>query len=123
MDRYAPLNQIEHSLLSMQVDDSEPLFILYADTKRDFENTDLDTILKSIIKLVELGYSKCLVHKDDKWDVYDNISLKDLQDRFAGLSEKEKLEYPIYIDEYYFQITEMGRIEEAKEIYDRYYPD
>jgi hypothetical protein len=116
------LDRTEHHLLSMQMDDSEPLFILYADTVRDVEGATLDTVLEALIKLINLGFSKCIQKKWGKWRPCENLTLEILKKRFKGLSEEKKKQYPEYISEYYFEITAEGRLEEAKEIYDDYYP-
>ena len=116
------LNRIEHHLLSMQVDDDEPLFILYADTKRDIRGTTLDQILKALVKLLGMGLSECLIKNGGKWQKCENLTLSDLKRRFEGQSEEDKLKYPIHTDEYYFKITAKGKLEEAKKIYDAYYP-
>ncbi len=116
------LNRIEHHLLSMQCNDIEPLFILYADTKRDIDGTTLDLVLKALLKLVDLGFSECIIHDGEKWKSYRHLTLPDLKKRFEGQTEEEQVEYPMHTDEYYFKITEKGRKEEAKEIYDSYYP-
>jgi hypothetical protein len=115
------LNKIEHHLLSMQVDDSEPLFILYADTKRDIKGTTLDIILTALIRLIYLGFSDCLQEKEGKWQICENITLNDLKKRFEGQSDDEQLKYPIHINEYYFKITQKGEEEENRDIYDSYY--
>jgi len=116
------LNRLEHSLLSMQVDDIEPLFILYADTIRDIEGTTLDLVLRALVKLVNLGFSRCILEEEGELRPYKKPTFNELKRRFDGLSEEEKKEYPMNRPEYYFEITEKGRVEEAKEIYDAYYP-
>jgi len=116
------LNRVEHHLLSMQVDDTEPLFILYSDTKRDIEGTTLNQILHALIKLTHKGFSVCIIKKGEKWQQCKKLTLTDLKRRFKGQSEEEKTEYPMYVNEYYFKITEKGKLEESKEIYNTYYP-
>jgi hypothetical protein len=117
------LNRLEHNLLSMQVDDIEPLFILYAETSRDIEGTTLDLVLQALLKLVDMGFSQCLLGVEGKWEPCHKLTLKDLRLRFAGQSEEEQKEYPMHVDEYYFKATDQGKVEEAKAIYDVYYPD
>jgi hypothetical protein len=121
MEKTMVLNRLEHHLLSMQVDDIEPLFILYADTIRDIEESNLDLILQALVKLVESGYSKCIQKKWGKWKPCTNMSIETLRRRFAGLSEEKRKEYPLRVPEYYFEVTEKGRIEEAQEVYAEYY--
>jgi hypothetical protein len=117
------LNRLEHSLLSMQMDDIEPLFILYADTMRNIEGANLELILQALIKLVNIGFSKCIQHKWGKWRPCNDPSIDKLRHRFDGLSEEKRRKYPEFLCEYYFEITEKGRLEEAKDIYDEYYPN
>jgi hypothetical protein len=117
------LNRLEHNLLSRQVDDIEPLFILYADTNRDIEGATLDSILQALVKLVNLGYSQCMKNKEGKWQLCKTLTFEDLKNRFEGQSEEEKKQYPMHVNEYYFEATEQGRTEEAKEIYNAYYPE
>jgi|WetSurMetagenome_2_1015567.scaffolds.fasta_scaffold577294_1 hypothetical protein len=123
MNSQRTLNKLEHNLLSMQVMDSEPLFILYADTTRDMPDVSLDMVLESLLKLISLGLSRVMVHEDEGWRYITNISLHDLEKRFQGQSDKEKKEYPKHLNEYYFEITDEGRKEESKEVYSIYYPD
>jgi hypothetical protein len=117
------LNHLEHNLLSMQVDDIEPLFILYADTIRDVKGATLDTILQALTKLMNLGYTQCTRNEEGTWHPCNNLTFEDLKNRFEGQSEEEKKQYPMHVNEYYFQITDKGREEEAKTIYDAYYPE
>ena len=116
------LNRLEHNLLSMQVDDVEPMFVLYADTVRDVEGATLDLVAQALARLVELGLSRCYV-VDKEWTRCERLTFEDLKRRFHGLSEKERREYPLYVPEYYFEITDRGRTEEAKEVYAAYYRD
>jgi hypothetical protein len=122
MEESQVLNRIEHHLLSKQVDDIEPLFILYADTIRDIEGANLDLILLALIKLTGAGYSNCTQKKWGKWRPCKDLSIETLRRRFTGLSEQKRRKYPMRVSEYYFQATKEGRLEEAKEIYSGYYP-
>jgi len=121
MTKELTLNSIEHHLLSIQVDDIEPLFILYADTKRDIRGASLDLVLEALMKLIDIGFSECIINRRGRWQQIKNLTLNDLKQRFESQSEEEKLQYPKHTNEYYFKITENGRIEEAKEIYKTYY--
>lgn len=123
MNEEKKLNRLEHHLLSMQMDDIEPLFILYADTMRDIKGANLELILQALIKLVNMGFSKCIQHKWGKWRPCKDLSIEKLRRRFAGLSEQKRRKYPEYFCEYYFKITQKGRLEEIKDIYNEYYPD
>ena|ERR1039457_2761162 len=89
----------------MQVDDIEPLFILYADTMRDIQGANLDPILHALVKLVGIGYSKCTQKKWGKWRPCKDLSVETLRRRFMGLSEQKKREYPMRVSEYYFEAT------------------
>ena len=46
-----------------------------------------------------------------------------LNKRFAGQSEEQRREHPLYKREYYFDATAEGRLEEAKDVYNAYYPE
>src|ERR1039458_2425032 len=105
----------------MQTNDLEPLYILYSDAARDIEDANLDLVLQALIRLVTLGFSRCLQKKHETWRPCKAITLEDLKKRFVGLSDQEKKEYPMNTPEYYFEITEKGREEEAKQTYDAYY--
>jgi hypothetical protein len=52
----------------------------------------------------------------------DKLTFSELQKRCVGLSDEELKQYP-HVKEYWFEPTEQGRIEEAKSIYDDYYPE
>jgi hypothetical protein len=121
MEKTMVLNRLEHHLLSMQVDDIEPLFILYADTMRDIEEANLDLIVQGLAKLIESGYSICKQKKWGKWRLCKDLTVDKLKKRFLGLSEEKRKKYPIHFSEYYFEITETGKLEEKKDIYDVYY--
>jgi hypothetical protein len=114
------LSRIEHNLLSMQMEDIEPLFVLYASINRDIEGATLDLILKALIKLVKLDLSHVYI-VDTERKLIPKITLKNLKRRFKDLPKQEWGKYP-ETPEYYFEITEQGRQEEAKQKYDVYYP-
>ena len=116
------LNRLEHNLLTSQMDDIEPLFVLYAEARRYIEEATLDLVLEALIKLVDMGFSECIIERGGSLKPYEALTLNDLKQRFEGQTEEEKLEYPMHTHEYYFKITEKGRLEEAKDIYDAYYP-
>ena len=98
-------------------------YTLYAGTIRDVEGATLDLVLQALIKLVSLGYTQCIRNEEGTWVPCNNVTFEDLKNRFEGQSEEEKKQYPMHVNEYYFQITDKGRAEEAKDIYDAYYPE
>ncbi len=53
------LNRLEHYLLTSQMDDTEPSFVLYRMAMRNVEGATLDLISQALIKLVSMGLSKC----------------------------------------------------------------
>ncbi len=120
------LNGIEHYLLSLQTFDIIPLYSFYADTFRDVEGpikgATLEIILQALVKLVEMGFSKAYLVDGERQPV-EKLTLADLKQHFAGMTEEEKSKYPMYVPEYYFEITEKGKEEEAKAVYDAYYPE
>jgi hypothetical protein len=59
MNNNEVLTIIEHNLLSNQIDDIEPLFILYLDMKRDFPEITTDQVLDALVKLVKMVFSEC----------------------------------------------------------------
>jgi hypothetical protein len=117
------LNRLEHNILSLLTDDSKPLFIIYTDTIKDIEGSNLDLILQALVKLVEVGYSISTQKKWGKWRPCLDISTEKLKRQFIGQSQKKKKSYPKCISGYYFEITEMGSIEEAKAMYEKYYEE
>jgi hypothetical protein len=114
------LSKLEHRLLSMQVDDDEPLFVLYGDTVRDAPGVDLEQVLRALIELLDMGLSKCYLF-DGKRRPAVGVTIDDLMKRFEGMSEAERKQYPS-VPEYYFEITLEGKSEEAKDVYSAYYP-
>jgi hypothetical protein len=121
VDKSRYLNRLEHHLLSMQVDDIEPLFILYVDTISYIEEANLDLIVQGLVKLFESGYSICKQKKWGRWRLCKDLREDILKRRFLGLSEEKRKKYTIHFSEYYFEITEKGRLEEQKDIYNVYY--
>jgi hypothetical protein len=128
MNKQPLLNRLEHNLLAMQMDDEEPLFILYADTMRDIEGATLHLIIQALVKLVRLGFSKCyFVANGDfpsnvEWKPIDKPTIEGLKRHANAYSEEDLKTYPKYGD-YYFQITDKGMIEGAKDIYASYYSE
>ena len=116
------LTELEYRLLSRQMDDDEPLFILYADITRDFEGITLDSVLQTLVKLVQLGFSECTVYSydSDSWESRGAISLEELRRHCEGRTEEDLRQHPD--PEYYFEATKLGRSEALREIYARYYP-
>ena len=80
----------------MQVDDIEPLYILYADTIRDVQGANLEVILQALIKLLQAGYCRCTQKKWGKWRSCVGITVDRLRQRFARLSEDKRKCYPQY---------------------------
>lgn len=119
----ATLNRLEHNILSLLTNFTVPLYAIYVDMTRDFNRVSLDTILQALVRLVEIKFAECYVVTDIDPKHTEKLTLDDLQQRCSGLSEKELREYPMHAPEYEFKITDKGIEEEAKEIYDAYYPE
>ena len=116
----ASLNNLEHNILSLLTNFPTPLYSIYADMMRDFENINLDKILHALVRLVELSLSKCYLVENGRKPI-EKLTIDDLRQRCVGLAEEELRKYPLYTGEYEFEITEKGREEEAKDIYNVYY--
>ena len=122
MSQGMALTELEYRLLSRQMDDDEPLFILYADITRDFEGITLDSVLQTLVKLVQLGFSKCLVssYVNESREPRETVTIEELRRHCEGRSEEDLRQHPD--PEYYFEATKLGRSEALREIYARYYP-
>jgi hypothetical protein len=118
----AELNRLEHNILSLLTNFIVPLYAIYADMMRDLDKVSLDTILGALVRLVEMDFAECYMVTDSGPKRIERLTLYDLQQRCSGLSEKELAEYPVYVPEYEFKITEKGITEETRDIYDAYYP-
>ena len=115
------LTRLEHCLLSRTIDDIEPLHILYKDARRDFKELTFTSFIEALVKLYNLGYVEAIIENIGKPE--KEMSKDDLLEHYHGdLTEKEINIYPD-VTEYYFKATPEGRLEEAKDIYDQYYPD
>ena len=128
MNEHLILSRLEHNLLSMIAFDEEPLFVLYRDTMRDIEGATLDLIVQTLVKFVRMGFIKCyfitnghLYVKSERKPI-DEPTVDELKRHASAYSEEDLRYYPSHGD-YYFQITEKGEAEEAKDIYDIYYPE
>lgn len=117
-----PLDRLEHYLLTSQMDDIEPLFVLYRGTMREVEGASLDLILHGLVKLVTMGLSKCYM-SNSHLRPCKRVTFEMLQKRFTGQTEEQRKEHPLYKREYYFEITSEGKLEESKAIYDAYYKE
>lgn len=117
------LSRLEHSLLSTTADVIAPLYSLYDDVMREIEGADLEQVLQALMKLVELGLCRCLLDvKNRGWEPVEHLNIEDLRRRCSGHMEEKYLGYPDVI-EYWFEITDKGRKEEARDIYEVYYQD
>lgn len=128
------LNRLEHSLLSSTANGDDPLHVLYHDAVRDIAGANLYTVLEAMIKLLDLGFLECRISYFGDWRECVKITFADLERQFESHSAK-LLPVPKSIkhmtneyveelaNEYYFKITEKGKLEEAKDIYESYYPE
>jgi hypothetical protein len=117
------LDNTEHRLLSMHVDDIEPLFVLYNEIRKSIPRITISLVSKALIKLVNMGFLECFWVTKEKWLKCKSITLNDIEERIKSLTDEENEQYQsIIIDDYYFKITKQGKLEEAKEIYNSYYP-
>lgn len=126
MQQQNVLSELESHLLSSMVDDREPLYVLYSDMmRRRVEGANLESVLQALVKLVSLGFAKCFFDYGErgKRKECNSLSIQDLLKHCSGRTEDELREYPLDSGEYEFEASPEGRIEEAKDIYDKYYPD
>ncbi len=115
------LNRLEHLLLTTQMDDWEPLFLLYRVARYRMEGSTLDMILEALVKLFDMHLINAyLVNGGTK--VIEKLIVEELRLHCEGRSEEELSEYPPTA-EYYFKPTKEGRMEEGKDIYASYYPE
>ncbi|HUV51759.1 MAG TPA: hypothetical protein VMW64_01625 [Dehalococcoidia bacterium] len=124
MQQQNALSELEFHLLSSMVDDREPLYVLYSDMVRwGVRGADLESVLQALVKLVKLGFAKCLFDYGEggKRKECNSLSIQDLQKHCSGRTEEELREYPLDSGEYEFEPTPEGRKEEAKEIYQKYH--
>jgi len=89
----------------------------------------LDLILEALVKLVDAGLTNCFF-QDDKppntITLCENITIDQLKKHCSNRTEEELREYPEYRDgesdgEYNFEATDKGKLEESKDIYEKYY--
>jgi len=108
----------------MHVDDVEPLLVLYNDIcNRDIVLATINQISRALAKLLKLGLSECFwVTVDGKWEKCSQISFQDLEKHIKNYTPEENASHQsILISDYYFKITQQGRLEETKKEYDSYY--
>lgn len=121
------LNRLEHFVLSSLCDDIEPLHMLYADSRRELPDVTVDSFILALLKLYRLGLIKpCFFdYTRSKYHPLKELNGESLQKHFSMRTEAQARQYPkeSFGGEYFFEITEKGREEEAKEAYSKYYPD
>lgn len=121
------LNRLEHFVLTSLCDDIEPLHMLYADALRELFHVDSSSFIAALVKLYRLGLAKPYFfdYARSKYLPVEKVTEASLQKHFSRRSEDKLRQYPdgSFGGEYFFEITEAGRKEEAKEIYGEYYPD
>lgn len=118
------LSRLEHDLLSSFVTDMESLYLLHADARRDLRTSTQD-IVDALLLLVRLGFARAYFIGDYSrgYERRMEVSKEELLNHLSGY-EDEYLLYPREgkVGEYHFAVTDEGRVEEAKEQYDAYYP-
>lgn len=117
----ASLNRLEHDILSLLQNFTCPLYSIYVDMTRDLEGVDISLLWFTLGKLLDSGYIKASRVADGRTQV-TQLTDKDLKKYIEGRSEEDLRNYP-FGTEYEFTITDMGRNEESKDIYDAYYPE
>ncbi len=122
MENQGELNRLEHFILSISVDDIEPLYVIYRQAKDDVPGATIDSIISTLIKLTKLGYLECLIDSHGR-KLCENITENQLKEHCQGKSEHELRDYPFDKNfEYEFRATRAGRVEESNDIYEEYYP-
>ncbi len=117
----ATLNRLEHSILSLiQTCTTVPLYSIYSDMTRDLVGTDLTLVWSASARLLELGLVSAFYVVNSRTRV-SRLTAEQLKRYARGRSEDELRKYPLRTGEYEFTITDKGRAEEAKDIYNDYY--
>ncbi len=122
------LSKLEHFVLGMTALGSEvaaaweDIHIIY-DLARKRLNPDIkfDEVVEALVKLFDMGYTECRLEETIPRQIY-HMTTAELLEHYGGrLTEEEINIYPKVIV-HAFRATKKGREEEAKDIYDVYYP-
>jgi len=102
------------------MNDWERINVVFKDTRRDFPDVTFEQMVEVLVMLLDMGYVDCYMevesspvtelHKEEMLEYYG-----------GGLNEREIEIYP-KVPAHYFHVTQKGREEEDKDIYDVYYP-
>ena len=121
------LSRLEHLLLSTMCEDREPFHALYADSIREIPGLPAQHVIEGLLQLYRLGFAKCYFFNDTtgRYEPRASMSREALLKHCASRTPEELGKWPDESlgGEYFFDITDEGRREEAKEIYAEYYPD
>jgi len=115
------LSSLEHSILGIALIHWEPVHVLYKDALSEFDGVTFASVIEALVRLFNKGYVECQILEDSDKPVY-KLSKKELLEHYGGdLSEDEINIYPkVAVHE--FRATPKGKEEEAKDIYNVYYP-
>jgi len=120
------LTRLEHRVLSGACNGKEPLHILFSEAKRDLGDVSPADFIGVIAKLVGLGYLSAYFfsYATTQYQRLPFVAEGVLMAHCAGRTYAELLDYPPESKdgEYFFEVTDLGRAEEAKDVYSVYYP-
>lgn len=112
------LTKLEFIILREQLDDREPLFVLYRAARDYTKGTTLDMIIEAIVSLFNKGFIKAYIYDGGKIEL-ERLTIAELSTHCARRPDKDLREYPLGV-EYLFEPTIEGQIEYEKDIYDIY---
>ena len=116
------LNKLLHLTLGTTTNGWEPIHARYEDALRNFADVTFDCFVESLVNLFNMGYVDCYVEEDTDRPI-NKLTKDELLGHYGGnLSEDEIMSYPNN-PVHYFKATQKGIEEEARDIYDAYYPE
>ena len=115
----ASLNRLEHAILSLLQNFTCPLYSIYEDMTGGLEGVDISLLWFTLGKMLDSGYIEAS-RVTDGWTQITKLTDKDFNRYIQGRSEEDLRNYPLDT-EYEFTITDKGRNEESKDIYEAYY--
>ncbi len=121
------LSRLEHLLLGTMCNEMEPLHALYADSTKEIEGVTVEGVIDGLLHLCQLGLARPYFYSETtgKYEPLAKLAREELLKHCAGRTGKELGRWPdeAFKGEYFFEITEKGREEEAREVYSEYYSD
>ena len=119
------LNKLDHLLLSMLCNGREPLHALYSDTTKRLKKVQANDLVNALANVVKIGYASCYFYNDmeQRYEPCGEVNAANLREHVSTRAPAELSNWPdeSFGGEYFFEITEKGITEEAKEMYAGYY--